>query len=139
MLNYQKTPVGLLKIIAILKHSNLEYNLFKCEKVFEGGWNNLDILFKDTEDYEKASVILEKNNFELYLTETVEKYKRMYVKVFGKRLYAVHIHREVAWHGIITLNKNHIFKRQKMENKLVNIPSDEDALLIHSAHILFEN
>jgi len=64
----------------------------------------------------------------------VEKYKKMYLLFDEKTFSAIHLHREVAWHGIIALDKRKIFERAQGK-----IPSPEDSLLIHSAHALFEN
>ena len=139
MLKYKKTPIEILKIIDLFNKNRLKYNLFKCEKIFEGNNSNLDILFKDDIDYKRASLILEKNDFKLYLPEKVERYKKMYVKVIENKLCSIHLHREIAWHGIKILNKQDIFLNQKKENGIIFIPSKEDSLLIHIAHVLFEN
>ncbi len=132
-LNAEKMPEELQKICQSFSAAGLQYNFFKCEHIFQGANKNLDLLFLNQPDYQEASSILEKEGFLLYLGENVEKYKRMYVKL-DKILTAVHLHREIAWHGIPVLDKMLVFERAKN-----NIPSAEDALLIHSAHALFEN
>ncbi len=113
---------------------NLDYLLFKCERIFEGRNSNVDILFLDREDYEGASKTLEKKGFILYLPESVEKYKRMYVKLINSKLIAIHLHREIAWHNLVILDKQHIFSRKKGK-----LPSPEDSLIIHVNHIIYEN
>lgn len=117
--------------------SSLNYVLFKCEHILQGSNKNVDLLLSD-DDYRQASAILEQNGFVLYMPESIEKYKRMYVRFDCAKqefiLTAIHLHREVAWHGLIALTKNYILARAKN-----NFPSAEDSLLIHSAHALFEN
>ncbi len=139
MLKYKKNPIELLKIINLFNKTGIDYLLFKCEHVFEGKNSNLDLLFRNNYDYNQASYLLKKEGFVLYLSEKVEKYKRMFVKVINNQLYAIHLHREIAWHGLKTLHKEPIFQRRKKLNKIIIIPSKEDSLLIHIAHILFEN
>lgn len=66
-----------------------------------------------------------------------------------KKMYAhpdcsirIHLHSEIAWNGIICLNKNEVFKAsiaKRLENAFVRIPSDTDSLAITIAHFLFEN
>lgn len=127
-----KTPKELKKIIEIFK--DLDFVLFKCEHVFFGENKNLDILFRTSRDYKKASVRLAKLGFILHMGENIEKFKKMYVKVIDGKLYAVHLHREIAWHGLIALDKKGVFSRSKN-----NLPAKEDSLYIHIAHIVFEN
>lgn len=129
----------LYAIIKLFHKNNLAYNLFKCEHILDGTNANLDILFLTAKDYQKASKILEKQGFILYLPEKIEKYKKMYVKFEQNQLFAIHLHREIAWHNLKILDKEQIFKRQKKITKEIIIPSDEDSLIIHSAHIIFEN
>ncbi|MBU0615905.1 MAG: hypothetical protein KJ601_07470, partial [Nanoarchaeota archaeon] len=137
MLKYKKTPKEILELISLFR--GLRYNLFKCDKIFRGAKTNLDVLFLTSKDYEKASKILEKNGFVIYMPERVEKFKRMYVKVSGGGLIAAHLHREVAWHGIKVLDKKQVFLRQIEDAPSIFVPSIEDRLLINSAHVIFEN
>jgi len=95
---------------------------------------NLDILFLKNNEYNKASKILEENGFVLYLSENVEKYKRMYIKFSDEEYTRIHLHREIAWHGLKVINKNDVFNR--IQN---NWPTNEDQLIIHIAHCIFEN
>jgi|SRR3989338_2384394 len=127
-------PGELQRILKLFDQYNVAYLLFKCEHILQGQNKNLDLLLKTTEDYSKASHLLEQHEYVLYMDETVEKYKKMYLLFDGKNLSAVHLHREVAWHGVIALDKESIFERAQGK-----IPSPEDSLLIHSAHALFEN
>ncbi|MBT4804662.1 hypothetical protein HON71_00655 [Candidatus Woesearchaeota archaeon] len=131
---YKRINPELHRIIQIFNKNGLNYNLFKCEHIFEGENKNLDIIFRTIEDYNKASKILNKENYLLYMSEKVERYKKMYLLFKKEVVYAIHLHREVSWHGIIVLNKEKVFERARN-----NIPSPEDSLLIHSAHALFEN
>src|SRR3989344_5916429 len=117
--------------------NGLNYVLFKCEHILQGENKNVDLLLSN-EDYQLASKILEQHGFLLYMPERVEKYKRMYVHFNpaekNNSLTAIHLHREVAWHGIVALTKKPI-----LERAVNHLPSPEDSLLIHVAHALFEN
>lgn len=127
-------PKELKRICTIFKNNNLIFNFFKCEHIFEGANKNLDLLFLYDLDYNRVSKILREQGYVLYLNEKVEKYKRMFIRFENGILSSIHLHREVAWHGLPVLDKKLIFKRSND-----SIPSAEDSLLIHSAHALFEN
>ncbi len=127
------TPNNIKKVIDVFNKHKLKYILFKCEHIFNGENKNLDILFETTQDYNKASIILEELNFKLYMDENIEKYKRMYVNLTNE-VTAIHLHREIAWHGVIAIDKKDVF-----ENMKNHIPSKENSLIIHVAHALFEN
>lgn len=136
---FKLTPPEIMKIIALFRENHLSYNLFKCEHIFEGKNKNLDVLFETEQDYLKAAQLLEQERFRLYFSERLEKYKKMYVQFEGNLPLAVHLHREVAWHGLKALDKKPIFARQISLAPGITVPSAEDSLLIHSGHILFEN
>lgn len=127
-------PEELRKICTLFEKHNFTFCLFKCEHVLEGKNKNLDLLFLHETEYNYASKLLREQGFVLYLSEKVEKYKRMYLKFEKGIVTAVHLHREIAWHGVVILDKDLLFKRMKD-----NVPSVEDSLLIHAAHALFEN
>ena len=127
-------PKELQRILKLFDQHNVAYLLFKCEHILEGQNKNLDILLKSIDDYSSASALLEQHGYVLYMNESVEKYKKMYLFFDGRIVSAIHLHREVAWHGVIALDKEKIFERAQGK-----IPSPEDSLLIHSAHALFEN
>ncbi len=126
-------PAELQRILGLFDQQKVSYLLFKCEHILEGKNNNLDLLLND-EDYRKAADILQEQGYVLYMDEKAEKYKKMYVQFDGKKVSAIHLHREVAWHGNVVLDKEKIFERAQGI-----FPSPEDSLLIHSAHALFEN
>jgi len=128
-----------MQILEIFQKNSLKYILFKCEHIFEGQNKNLDILFETTEDYKQAATILESYGFVVRLSEKVEKYKTMYCGLIRGTIYSIHLHREVAWHGMKALDKKQLFARSKRVNALIILPSLEDSILIHAAHILFEN
>ncbi len=136
---YKKTLSEVIDVLSLFRKNQVRYNLFKCEHIFEGVRKNVDILFPTINDYKRAGKLLTQHGFILYLPESVEEYKEMYVKVIGGKLTAIHLHREIAWHGVIALNKESIFNREQKVNSLITIPSAADALLIHIAHIAFEN
>ncbi|HLD00360.1 MAG TPA: hypothetical protein VJC39_01315 [Candidatus Nanoarchaeia archaeon] len=139
ILQYLKTPLGIMVILEIFKRNKLKYILFKCDHIFEGQNKNLDILFKTTAEYHQAASILEQQGFIVRLSENIEKYKIMYCGFVNGIMYSIHLHREVAWHGMIALDKQTIFARSQEVHPLVVIPSLEDYILIHAAHVLFEN
>ena len=128
----------LLRMINLFRRNKVDHILFKCEHILEGQNKNLDLVMRNRTDFHKASYLLEKSGYALYMPESTEKYKKMYVKVTDK-LYAVHIHREVAWHGIKAMDKEIIFERKIKIAPGIFVPSPEDSLMIHVAHIIFEN
>ncbi len=136
---YKQTPLEIMKIIALFRENNLSYNLFKCEHIFEGKTKNVDVLFETELDYLKASQLLEQTGFVLYLSERFETFKNMYVRFKENYPLAIHLHREVAWHGLKALDRGPIFARQIEIASGIIVPSPEDSLLIHAGHILFEN
>ncbi|MEK6904939.1 MAG: hypothetical protein AABX24_00910 [Nanoarchaeota archaeon] len=124
----------LQRILKLFDLHNVAYLLFKCEHILGGQNKNMDVLFRNNDDYNNASRLLEGEGYVLYMDEFVEKYKKMYLFFDGKTVSAIHLHREVAWHGVVALDKKKMFERAQGK-----IPSTEDSLLIHSAHALFEN
>ena len=138
-MKYRQTPTRIIQILELFHRHRLNYILFKCEHIFAGENKNVDILFETNQDYKKTAELLEKNGFIVRLSEKIEKYKTMYTGLYENNIYSFHLHREIAWHGIIALDKREVFKRKKVINSLIIIPSVEDSLLIHAAHILFEN
>ncbi len=136
---YQQTPEGIMYFLQLFYQHNISYLLFKCDHIFAGQNKNLDILFETDIDYKKASFILEQHNFIIQLSEKVEKYKTMYTGFYNNVLYSIHLHREVAWHGMKALDKEPLFEHKQNITPLIIIPSIQDSILIHSAHILFEN
>ncbi len=124
---------GIQDVIDLFSQEGLAYVLFKCEHVFKGENKNLDVLLPP-DDYARAAAILKKHDFVLYMSEKVESYKQMFIQFSGGIVTAVHLHREIAWHGIIVLDARQVLLRASS-----HIPSAEDSLLIHVAHALFEN
>ena len=138
-LPFRKTPTEIMRIIRLFHQNHLSYNLFKCEHIFEGAHKNLDILFEKFSDYRSASKLLEKEGYVLYLPESVEKYKKMYILFRAGIVTRIHLHRAVAWHGLCVLDKKFIFSHARMPAPSIFVPSPEDQLLIHVAHVVFEN
>jgi thymidylate kinase len=138
MMKYKQTPIEIIEIINLFHKNNLKYILFKCEHIFEGTNKNLDILFTD-EDYKKAASLLEKNGFVLRFSERFEKYKLMYFRYDEGKCVSIHLHREIAWHGIKILDKSLVFERREKLSEGIFVPSLEDYILIHAGHVLFEN
>ena len=134
-----KTPPELKGIIELFNRNSLSYILFKCEHIFKGQNKNLDILFETDKDYRKAADLLEEKGFLLRLSERIERYKLMYCGLVKGRLISIHLHREIAWHGIKALDKIPVFERKKIVTPQIIIPSVEDSILIHAGHIIFEN
>src|SRR3989338_4950371 len=139
MKSYHYMLPELYSVVVLFHQHNLQYNIFKCEHIFAGKNDNLDILFLTEQDYHKAGSILKEQGYILYLSERIERYKEMYIKVEGAVLFAIHLHREVSWHNLRILNKRDIFQRKRQEDDYISIPSSEDSLLIHVSHIIFEN
>ena len=136
---YQQTPEGIMHILQLFHNHNLHYLLFKCDHIFQGQNKNLDILFETDQEYHTAAQLLQLYGFIIRLSESIEKYKTMYCGFYNNILYSVHLHRQVAWHGLIALDKKPLFQNAQHLTPLIHIPNLEDSILIHSAHILFEN
>lgn len=153
----QQMPAPLLNVVTLFQQHALSYLLFKCEHIFAGQNKNLDILFEHDAEYEQASRLLEEAGFVLRFGEELEKYKRMYCRyaletgnsapaqvsegaTAGRRtLIAIHLHREIAWHGMVIVDKKEVFERKKVLDTAIIVPSREDSILIHAGHVLFEN
>jgi len=138
-MKYKKTLPGIIKVLKLFSSNNLNYLLFKCDHIFNGQNKNLDILFETADDFKKARELLYNQGFRMRLSEKVEKYKEMLSGFIDNTMYSIHLHREIAWHGIKVLNKLPVFKRAIALNDLIKVPSLEDCILIHSGHVLFEN
>lgn len=136
---YLNTPVGIMRVLEIFQKHGLKYILFKCDHIFDGQNKNLDILFETTSDYRQAAALLEQQGFAVRLSENIERYKTMYCGFFDGIMYSIHLHREIAWHGMIALDKKAVFAHARRVNTLIVLPSLEDSILIHAAHVLFEN
>jgi len=128
-----------MEVLGLFERQSLHYLLFKCEHIFAGQNKNLDILFPTKYEYRQAARLLEEKGFALRLPEKTERYKSMYCFLHQNQLYSVHLHREIAWHGMIALDKRLVFQRQRKINRLISVPSPEDSLLIHAGHVFFEN
>src|SRR3989344_6372117 len=136
---YRQTPLAIMNILKLFKQNQLNYILFKCDHIFEGKNKNLDILFKTNEEYRQAAQLLHQQGFVVRLSEQVERYKTMYCGLIAETMYSIHLHREIAWHGMIALDKQPVFQRAQQVHSLIIIPGKEDSILIHAAHVLFEN
>ena len=139
MLKEYKIPKAYGKTLRIFKRAKIDYVLFKQTKKYNTSIGGLDLLLKDNKDYKQALNILQKNEYQIYLTEKNEPFKTMLIKYEKDFMIILHLHRRIAWLGINTINKNKVVNRAKKLNFLVKIPSKEDQVLIHAAHILFEN
>lgn len=166
--HYQQTPSGIMKVLQLFHQAKLSYILFKCEHIFAGKNKNVDILFETDQDYRQAALLLEQQGWALRFSEKFEKYKLMYCGFVGidgqesdrsnnneqnnneqnsngpnnngqQSFHSIHLHREVAWHGMKAVDKKYLFERKKMVAPLIMVPSVEDSILIHAAHVLFEN
>ncbi len=137
--SYQQTPAGIMSFLNLFAQHQLSFLLFKCEHIFAGQNKNLDILFATDSDYRRAAQLLEQQNLAVRLSEQVEKYKTMYAGFWNKQPLSIHLHREIAWHGLVALDKRRVFDRAQQVHQLIKIPSLEDSILIHAAHALFEN
>jgi len=131
-------PTNYFKILELFRKNNLKYVLIKQNKIANKELSGLDVLFKNKNDYLKAKNILLNNNFITYWSEKNEKYKSMLVKYDKEFLLIIHLHYKISWFGLKVLDSEDIFKNSIKINKLITIPSGEDVLLIHSAHIIFE-
>ena len=119
-----------------LNKLDLEYVIIKYPYLAKKESGDIDILLSE-DSYVKLYDSLLKNDFNLVFSEADEKYKSMFCKVTNKKRYSFHLHRKVAWNGLIALDAQKILSRKR---KYLNffVPSIDDEFLIHTAHILFE-
>ncbi len=136
---YKKIPTGIKEVLELFHSHSLSYLLLKCEHILAGENKNLDLLLETDEEYARAASLLQERGFALRMSEKVEKYKSMYCGFYEGVMYSIHLHREVAWHGMKALDKKELFQRKKTVNGLIVLPSVEDSILIHAGHVLFEN
>ena len=139
MLEEYKIPEVYKLPLTILKNAKIKYLLFKQTEKHNTPIGGLDIIFKNNKDYKRALKVLQKNKYQNYLTEKNEPFKTMLVKYEKNFMIIIHLHRRIAWLGIKTLNQEKVMERSRRMNSLVYLPSKEDQVLIHAAHILFEN
>ena len=138
-MKYKNTLPVIMDILELFKNQNSSYILFKCDHIFQGKNKNVDILFETDNDYYLARQILQKEGFVCRLSEKIEKYKSMYTGLYKDSICSIHLHREIAWHGIKALDKKPVFARKRQINAVIIVPGMEDSILIHAAHVLFEN
>ena len=139
MLEKYKIPKKYGQILKKLGDSNIDYCLFK-QTQFANDWiGGLDILFKNKSDYESAISVLLEYGYKLYFTEKNEPYKTMLCKYEEGFLQIMHMHRAVGWLGMVIMDSYNVVENRVKKGELVYLPRDEDILIIHSGHILFEN
>ncbi len=126
-------------VLNLFREHNIKYVLFKQSYIANSRVAGLDIVFRSDAEYQSALDLLSKEGFMDYLTEKNEPYKTMIVKLQGDFLLILHLHRKISWYGIVFLDPKYVFNKVQRKNDLVVIPSDENQLIIHVAHILFEN
>lgn len=139
MLEEYKIPEAYKIPLTLFKKSKINYTLFKQTEKHNTLIGGLDILFQNNKDYKQAMKVLQKNKYQIYLTEKNEPFKTMLVKYEKEFMIILHLHRRIAWLGIKTLNQEKVVQRAKQLTPLLKIPRKEDQVLIHAAHILFEN
>ena len=139
MLEKYKIPKQYGKILKKLEDSNIDYCLFK-QTPFSNDWiGGLDILFKNKSDYRAAISVLLEYGYKLYFTEKNEPYKTMLCKYENGFLQIMHMHRAVGWLGMVIMDSYNVVENRVKKGDFVYVPRDEDILIIHSGHILFEN
>lgn len=139
MNSYKQTPDAIGEVLELFHRHDIKYLLFKCEHIFAGENKNLDILFETNSAYKEAARLLKLEGFVIRLSERIEKYKTLYFRFRNGVPCSIHLHREIAWHGMRALDKELVFRRQRKISQLISVPSREDSLLIHAGHVLFEN
>ena len=139
MLDKYKIPNNYGKILKKLEDLDINYCLFKQTPYANELIGGLDILFKNSEDYWKSVHILLESGFKLYFTERNEPYKTMMCKYEKGFLQIMHLHRAVSWLGMAIMDSYGVVENRVKKEEHIYVPRDEDILLIHIGHILFEN
>jgi len=131
-------PEQYFETLKLFKKNSIDYVLIKQNKIVNKPVAGLDILFRNEKQYKKAYEFLIKDGFIVYWSEKNERYKTMLVKYENGFLKIIHIHRKLSWFGLKVLDTEPIFETAVKDGCTIT-PSDENVLLIHAAHVLFEN
>ena len=142
---YNKKLEEVEKILEILNGIEIKSGIpYFCMKSFYNYPfidNDIDIIVLDDGYKYYVDELKSIGYFHLYdIADYREPNKKMYKN--NNALIMPHIHREVAWNGIITCDKNSIYKKsivEKINGIKFRIPSFTDELLIAVCHFLFEN
>jgi len=134
-LTYVKYFESVKNICSMLKKEKIKFVIIKSLKAFDYVDSNLDIVLIDKGDLHKCKK---------FLSEKRHKFKTIFRepnKIMASSkdfLIKFHLHKEIAWNGLVFFDKNIVFKRSKNWEG-IPITSDEDDLLINCAHLFFEN
>src|SRR3989344_4070576 len=139
MIEKYKIPEKYAETLQKLRNAKIDYCLFKQSPYANELIGGLDILFRNKNEYKCALGVLLKDGFKLYFTEKNEPYKTMLCKYSDGFMQVMHIHRAVGWLGLAIMDPILVLQRMKKVEDLIYVPSDEDSLIIHVGHILFEN
>lgn len=132
----------------VFTNNKIKYILIKTKYPVPYIDNNIDVLIENQSDWLLLKEVLSKSGFVKQTISPIrywhpynEDYKEMWSKD-GNDFVSIHLHYNIAWRGIIYLDKDAIFKFRK-KIKLFGfsffVPDPNSDFLIHSAHSFFEN
>ena len=136
-----------LKLLQKL-NKNFEFVLFKAHKDQAYVGHDIDVLFKNEQDFGNFRKELKQLGWKQKKVSKIkfwdncnEKYKEIWRYKSKGEFVTVHLHQQISWRGVIYIDKEKVFvnkKKQLVHDIEFDTSSDEDALLIQVAHIIFE-
>ncbi|MFH2139023.1 MAG: nucleotidyltransferase family protein [Candidatus Omnitrophota bacterium] len=127
------------KIDKIFKDKGIEFITIKSFLQFPFVDSDIDILVLD---YHKSKKVLKDAGFRLKYNLSNLREPDKCVMQDGNLRVVCHLHENLSWNGIVTINKDEVLKRSRtisINGRDVKIPSSEDEVLINAAHAIFEN
>lgn len=126
----------------IFNKGNIDILVFKTIKSLQCEITDIDILIINKIDFNEARNTLK--SFGYYTNPSKKpfsKAKNIYIKIKNNKEIAVDFHDKISYGGVI-FDEDKLWRRKKeieIQNSKLYVPSLEDEILIHAAHILFEN
>ncbi|MBI4216765.1 MAG: hypothetical protein HY687_05180 [Chloroflexi bacterium] len=124
-----------------------QFVLIKALPGFEYIGSDVDVLARSDADFEQLRVLLSQDGFVRLKASRFklwdpynERDKEMWQKAGGD-CSIVHLHRNVAWDGVVYVDRSMVFAtavEREVLGRVFKVPGSKESLLIAAAHILFE-
>lgn len=129
-------------LVKVFNNECIDFLVFKTIKSLQCEITDIDILVINNGELNKARNVLKNLRYHTEPSKKpLSKKKNMYFKIENGKEIAVDFHSKISYGGVI-LDKDKLWRRRKeieILNSKIYVPSLEDEILIHVAHILFEN
>lgn len=139
VLNYLEWKQEAELILKIWKNNNIDFMYHKSVGEFPYLSDNLDVLVK-SKDFTKCGKILIKNGY-FDARNIQEAHKEFFRKFQGERIFLpFHLHERVCW-SVPYEDIDHLWinKKHSSEDEFLFYPSEEDSILINTAHCFLED